>query len=102
MTKRYTNQGGLILEFADDAVTLDCGAAQVKQAYVVENGATQILITVKNGGSPFTLAVQTNGTLAGSGNAEVVGQVATGSNGDGLTYAAKNARCAIGTLTPKS
>lgn len=102
MTGRYTNQDGLALEFAEDAVTLDCGAAHVKQAYAVENAASQILITVKNGSSPFTLAFQPNGTLLGSGNADVAGRVVTGANGDALTYATKNARCAIGALTPKS
>jgi hypothetical protein len=101
ITGRYTNAGGLVLEFADDAVTIDCGAAHVKQAYVVENGANQVLVTVKNGMSPFTLAVQSNGTLTGSGNADVIGRVVTGATGDALTYAPRNARCAIGTLTSK-
>lgn len=82
---RYTNQGSLALEFAGDAVILDCGAAHVKLAYAVENAATQILITVKNGSSPFTLALQLNGTLLGSGNADVAGRVVTGANGEALT-----------------
>jgi hypothetical protein len=102
MTGRYTNAGGLVLEFADDAVTIDCGAAHVKQPYTAENAATQILITVKNGSSPFTLALQANGTLSGSGNADVAGRVVTGSDANALTYAPRNARCAIGTLTPKT
>jgi hypothetical protein len=101
MTGKYTNAGGLVLEFEADGVTIDCGAAHVKQAYNVENAAAQILVTVKNGASPFTLAVQQNGTLTGSGNAEVAGRVVTGATADALTYAARNARCAIGTLTPK-
>jgi hypothetical protein len=101
MTGSYSNAGGLILEFEDDAVTIDCSAAHVKQAYTVENAAAEIRITVKNGPAPFTLAVQSNGTLLGSGNADITGRVVTGANGDAITYAAKNARCAIGTLTPK-
>jgi hypothetical protein len=102
MTGRYTNQGELALEFAEDGVILDCGAAHVKQPYTAENAATQILIMVKNGSSPFTLALQPNGTLSGSGTADVAGRVVTGSSGNALTYASKNARCAIGTLTPKT
>jgi hypothetical protein len=51
--------------------------------------------------APFTLTVQPNGTLLGSGNADVAGRVVTGSTQNALTYAPKNARCAIGTLTPK-
>jgi len=101
VTGKYTNAGGLALEFEDDGVTIDCGAAHVKQAYVVENGASQFLVTVKNGAAPFTLAVQQNGTLSGSGNADVTGRVVTGANDTAITYAPRTARCAIGTLTPK-
>jgi hypothetical protein len=101
MSGHYLSQGGLALEFAADAVILDCGAAHVKQSYTVENLPNQILITVKNGASPFTVALQANGTLTGSGTAEVAGRVVTGSTDDALTYAPKNARCAIGTLAPK-
>ncbi|HWZ99511.1 MAG TPA: hypothetical protein VN025_17270 [Candidatus Dormibacteraeota bacterium] len=102
MAGKYSNPGGLVLEFEDDAVTIDCGAAHVKEAYTVENAATQIQITVKNGASPLTLALQPNGTLSGSGNADITGRVVTGSTANALTYAARNARCAIGTLTPKT
>jgi hypothetical protein len=101
MSGQFTGQGGLALEFADDAVTLDCAAAHAKQPYTVENAPTQFQITIKNGAAPFTLTVQPNGTLLGSGNAEVAGRVVTGSTETALTYAAKNARCPIGTLTPK-
>jgi len=101
MTGKYTNAAGLELEFEDDGVTIDCGAAHVKQAYVVENAASQLMVTVKNGAAPFTLAVQQNGTLSGSGNAEVAGRVVTGATDTAITYAPRTARCAIGTLTPK-
>lgn len=101
MAGKYTNAGGLMLEFEDDGVTIDCGAAHVKQAYVVDNGASQIRVTVKNGAMPFTLAVQQNGTLTGSGNADISGRVVTGATDTAITYASKTARCAIGTLTAK-
>ena len=102
MTGRYTNEGGLVLDFAEDAVILDCGAAHAKQTYTIENGAAQILITVKNGSSPFTLALQPNGALLGSGSADVAGRVVTGANGNAITYASRNARCTLGTLTAKT
>jgi hypothetical protein len=102
MTGQYVSQGGLALEFAADSVILDCAAAHVKQSYTVENAATQILIRVNNGSSPFTVALHPNGTLEGSGNADVAGRVVTGSSGDALTYAPTNARYTIGTLTPKT
>ena len=101
MAGQFIGQGGLALEFADDAVTLDCGAAHVKQPYTVENAPGQFQVTIKNGAAPFTLTVQPNGMLLGSGNADVAGRVVTGSTQNAITYAPKNARCAIGTLTPK-
>jgi hypothetical protein len=101
MSGQFIGQGGLALEFADDAVPLDCGAEHVKQPYTVENASSQFQVTIKNGAAPFTLTVQPDGTLLGSGNADVAGRVVTGSTQNALTYAPKNARCAIGTLTPK-
>ena len=86
-----------------DSITLvlDCGAAHVKQPYTVENAPNQILINIKNGASPFTLALQSNGTLTGSGNAAIAGRVVTGATQNALTYAPKTASCAIGTLAPQ-
>jgi hypothetical protein len=101
MSGRYLGQGGLALEFAADAVVLDCGAAHVKQPYTVENAPNQILINIKNGASPFTLALQSNGILTGSGNAAIAGRVVTGATQNALTYAPKTASCAIGTLAPQ-
>jgi hypothetical protein len=98
----YVSQGGLGLEFSVDSVILDCGAAHVKQPYTVENAATQILITVKNGSSPFTVGLQPNGTFVGSGTTDVAGRVVTGSSGNAITYAPSNARCSIGALTAKT
>jgi len=101
LTGQYAGQGGLTLDFAVDGVVLDCGAAHVKQSYTVENAPSQILVNVENGASPFTLTLQPSGALAGSGSADVVGRVVTGSTQNAITYAPKTARCAIGTLTPK-
>ncbi|HSS99326.1 MAG TPA: hypothetical protein VLK33_19965 [Terriglobales bacterium] len=63
MAGHYAGQGGLTLEFDADAVTLDCGAAHVKDAYTVENGSNQILITVKNGASPVSMALSPTARL---------------------------------------
>lgn len=101
MSGRYVSQGGLTLEFAADAVVIDCGAAHVKDPYTVENAPNQILVNIKNGTSPFTLELQSNGTLTGSGNAAIAGRVATGATQNAITYAPKTASCAIGTLTPQ-
>jgi choice-of-anchor C domain-containing protein len=101
MTGPYLGQGGLGLEFNSDSVILDCGAAHAKQPYAVENQPNQILITVKNGSTPFTLILQPNGTLVGSGSTGVAGRLVTGTSSDGVTYAPSNASCAIGSLAPK-
>jgi hypothetical protein len=101
MAGHYLGQGGLSLEFAVDAVILDCGAAHVKDTYVVENASSQIQIAVKNGASPFTVAVQPNGTLLGSGSIDVAGRVVTGSDANGILFAPRNARCSLGTLAAK-
>ena len=101
MSGHYVSQGGLAFEFADDAVTLDCGDAHVKQLYIVENAPSQILVNVKNGASPFTLTLQPNGSLTASGSAAVAGRVVSGATQNAITYAPKNASCALGAITPK-
>ena len=101
MSGKYVSQGGLTLEFAADAVVMDCGAAHVKEPYTVENTPNEILLNIKNGASPFTVALQVNGTLSGSGSAAIAGRVVTGATQNALTYAPKTASCAIGTLAPQ-
>ncbi len=100
MTGHYAGQGGLALEFAPQSVILDCGEAHVGRPYTVENGASQALVTVKNGTAPFTLALQPDGTLVGSGSVDVAGRVVTGSTANGIAFAPRSIRCAIGTLVP--
>jgi len=101
MSGKYVSQGGLMLEFAVDAEVMDCGAAHVKQPYTVENAPNQFLVHITNGPSPFTLALQPNGTLTGSGNAAIAGRLVTGATQNALTYASETASCAIGTLAPQ-
>ena len=101
MLGQYSGQGGLRAEFNTDTVILDCGEAHVEQRYTVENTVNQVLVTVKNGATPFTVALQPDGTLAGSGTVDVAGRVVTGSNANGIAYAPRNARCALGTLAAK-
>jgi hypothetical protein len=101
MAGHYASQGGLALEFAVDSVIVDCGAAHVKEPYTVDNTSNQILVTVKNGASPFTMALQSNSTLLGQGSTDVVGRVVTGGEANGLAFAPRSARCGIGTLAAK-
>ena len=87
-------------EFSSPVTMWACGAAHVKQSYAVDTSAKQIMVNVKNGTSPFMLTVQPNGVLTGSGTVDVAGRIVTGASDTALTYAPKDARCTIGTLSP--
>jgi hypothetical protein len=102
MFGRYESKGGLNIDFEGDLATLECGRARAAEPYLVENAAGRITIQVRNQAGPFSLALQPDGTLSGSGNVDVAGKVMTGTQGDHLTYTPVNGRCALGTLTANS
>jgi hypothetical protein len=97
----YTGQSGFRIEFREDSATVECGEAHVAQPYVVQDANGQISVRIQNGAAPVALSLQSNGTLVGSGTIDVTGRLVTGSTENALTYAARNARCTIGTLSPK-
>ncbi len=97
----YAGQTGLRIEFREDSATVECGEAHVAAPYVVQDASGQISVRIQNGATPFALSLQPNGTLAGSGTVDIAGRVVTGSTENAFTYAARNARCPIGTLTPR-
>jgi hypothetical protein len=96
----YASAGGMKVEFHPTAALLDCGEAHVLRPYAVTNSADRLTVTVKNGASPFTLTLQPDGTLAGSGATEVAGRVVTGTNASGATFAPRTARCGVDVLAP--
>jgi len=98
MAGSYSGQGGFKIEFQPAAAILDCGEAHVTQPYKVANTPNQVLITVKNGATPFTLTLQQDGRLTGSGVVDVMGRVVAGATDNNIVYAAKNARCTLGSL----
>jgi hypothetical protein len=102
MMGKYSSSSGLILDFAGDAVTLDCGPAHVKQPYTVENSPTQLLVHVQNNGGPFTLAIEPDNTLRGSGSTTVNGRLVSGMNGDNVTFTPRSQQCSVATLNPAS
>lgn len=102
MYGRYESQGGLNIDSAGDLAALECGRARAAEPYGVENAGGHITIRVKNDAGPFPLAFQPDGTLSGSGNVEVAGNVMTGTRGDQMTYAPVSGRCALGTLTART
>lgn len=99
MAGDYSGRGGLRLEFHPTAAVIDCGEAHVLRPYTVENTADRPVITVNNGGTPLAIALRPDGTLAGSGAVDVTGRVVAGSDANGVTFAPRTVRCAVGTLS---
>lgn len=101
MVGEYSSPGGLKLSFAGDAVILDCGQAHVKAAYTVENAPSNFFVHVQNNGGPFTLIVDSDNTLRGSGSTTVNGRLVSGMNGEDVTFMPHSETCNIGTFRPE-
>jgi hypothetical protein len=101
MTGKYGG-GMLMLDFSGNSLVLDCGQAHVRQPYSVENTSNALLIHVQNSVGPFTLAVQPDNSLRGTGSTTVNGRLVTGMNGDNVTFAPHSETCDVGTFRPKS
>ena len=92
---------GLQLDFAGDAVTLDCGAAHVKSPYKVENAPSSLIVHVQNSGGPFDLVLSSDNTLRGSGSTTVNGRLVSGMNGTDITFTPHSEKCEVATYTPQ-
>jgi hypothetical protein len=101
MTGQY-GSGMLLLDFSENSVILDCGAAHARQPYRVENGAEQLLIHVENAGGAFTLALQPDNSLRGSGSTTVNGRLVSGMRGDDVVFTPRSERCDVDTYRPKA
>jgi hypothetical protein len=101
MTGKYGG-GGLLLDFSDNSLVLDCGQAHVRQSYTVENTSHALIINVQNSGGPFTLALQPDNSLRGTGSTSVNGRLVTGMNGDNVTFAPHSETCDVVTFRPKT
>src|SRR5205814_1940683 len=101
MTGKYG--GGMrLLDFSGNSLILDCGQAHVRQPYTVENAPNALLIHVQNSGGPFTLALQPDNSLLGSGSTTINGRLVTGMNGDDVAFAPHSEACEVGTFRPKT
>ena len=101
MTGKYGG-GNLLLDFSGNSLVLDCGQSHVRQLYTVENTSNAFLIHVQNSAAPFTLAVQPDNSLRGTGSTTVNGRLVTGMNGDNVTFAPHSETCDVGTFRPKT
>ena len=97
----YAGASGLKVEFRSTAAILDCGQAHVMVPYDVQNLADRVVVTVRNGNVPLTLTLRPDGTLVGSGTVDVTGRTVTGVRDSGATFAPRQERCAVGTLTAR-
>ena len=102
MAGKYASSSGLLLDFAGDAVTMDCGQAHVKASYTVVNSPASFTINVQNPGGAFTLTVAANNTLQGSGSTTVNGRLVSGMNGDNVTFTPHSESCAVATFAPQT
>ena len=101
LSGQYIGDGGLQLEFHNDSTMVECGEAHVSAFYSVADADNHITVHIQNPAAPFTLTLQPDGKLAGTGSVDVAGRVVAGSSGGQIVYAPRNARCAVGTLAPK-
>lgn len=102
MSGTYAEAGGLQVEFRTTTTVIDCGDAHARRTYAVENLTDRLVITVRNGTVPLTLTLRPDGTLSGSGTAEVAGRILTGMTDSGATFTPLTTRCAVGVLTARS
>ena len=94
--------GMLLLDFSSNSLVLDCGQAHVRAPYTVENATNTFLIHVQNSGGPFTLSLQPDNSLRGSGSTAVNGRLVTGMKGDEVTFAPHSETCEVGTFRSKA
>ncbi|HET9400649.1 MAG TPA: hypothetical protein VFO34_06835 [Candidatus Acidoferrales bacterium] len=98
----YANSAGMKLQFAEGPVVVDCAQAHVSVPYAIAASGSSAAITVNNGATPFTVIVQPNGSLSGSGSATVTGRLMAGFDADNHpAYAPTSATCSIGALAPQ-
>ena len=101
MEGKYTSSG-LLLDFAGDAVTIDCGQAHVKSPYTVENAASSLIVHVRNSGGPFDLVVSSDNTLRGSGSTTINGKLVSGMNGTDITFTPHFETCQVASYAPQA
>ena len=102
MAGRYAGDSGLTLEFANDAVILECGKAHAKSPYTVETRPEGFAVRVQNGGGAFVLGVAPDNTLRGSGSTTVSGKLVTAIHGDNVSFAPHAESCSVGTFAARA
>jgi hypothetical protein len=100
MTGQYGG-GKLLLDFRGNSLILDCGEAHVRQPYTVENTPSALLVHIQNSSGPFTLTLQPDNSLRGSGSTAIDGRLVTGMKGEDITFTPHSETCDVGAFRPK-
>jgi len=92
----YANSAGMKLEFAEGPVVVDCAQAHVSAAYTISATGGAAAVTVQDGAAPFTVVVQPDGSLSGTGTATVNGRLMAGFDADNHpAYKPTSATCSV-------
>ena len=84
-------------------LVVGCRDATILRPYTVQVSGAQVVVSVQNANNPFAVAPGADGRLSGTGTIQVDGRVVAGTDGSGnITYAARSASCALGTIGPAS
>jgi len=97
----YAGDQGLHMAFTAESAIVTIGQLSLADEYRVEREGAQVFVTVQNGNYPLKLVLNSDGTLSGSGELEITGQVVVGhhtqtSGGGPVTQSTMEQR----TLTP--
>ncbi|GAC1361962.1 MAG: hypothetical protein NVSMB3_10220 [Acidobacteriaceae bacterium] len=101
MTGQFSAPSGMVLAFANDMVTLDCGKAHVKTPYRVENTPTQFVVHVQNAGGAFLLGLAPDNALRGSGSTSVNGKLVSAIHGENVTFTPHSETCNVESFRPR-
>ena len=94
--------GSFGLNFHRESVTMACGDAEQAVPYSVHRSSNGTTLVIRAKPSPLSLQLLPDGSIQGSGNAQVNGRIITGTTEDlsnPFTFAPHVANCAMGRLT---
>ena len=93
----YVSPAGLRLQFISSKVVIDCQQAHVGVPYQVAIAPAGVTVTVKDASAPLALLLQSNTSLAGSGNVTVNGRLLAGFDAsNNPAFTPTSATCALG------
>lgn len=93
MVGTFSGAGNFRIQFSDANAVVDCAQAHVKIGYDVANQAGGAVIRLQNGSNPFSLRVQSDGSLAVAGTVTVNGKLMIGMRGSDPIFSPTTASC---------